>query len=163
MRIGVVVGNPKPASRTLAAASALAQALGDGPPAVVVDVVTLGAGLLGFGDPAVATAIESVQGLEALVVASPTYKGAATGVLKCFLDQFPSNGLAGVVAIPMMLGAGPHHALAPEYALRPILVELGATCPTRGCYLLDAAIGDPGALEPFLELARPQLAGLLGA
>jgi FMN reductase len=56
-----------------------------------------------------------------------------------------------------MLGAGPGHALAAELLLKPVLVELGATCPTRGLYLLDTAYDDPAALDPWLGPARAQV------
>ena len=72
------------------------------------------------------------------------------------------DGLAGVVAVPMMLGAGPGHALAPELLLKPVLVELGATCPTKGLYLLDTTYDDPATYEPWLSVARPQFLAALG-
>lgn len=150
MRTAVVVGNPKPASRTLDAATLLLQALTGDPPDVVVDVVSLGPGVLGWGDPAVAAAVEAVAGVDVAVVASPTYKGAYTGLLKCFLDQFATaDGLRGVVAVPLMLGAGPAHAMAPDLVLKPVLVELGATCPTPGLYLIDRTYAEDGALEAY--------------
>ena len=157
MHIGVIAGNPKPDSRTLAAATMVARAISGGEPDVVVDVVTLGVGLIGFGSPEITEAVAAVQALDVAVVASPTYKGAACGVLKCFLDQFPTGGLAGVTAVPMMLGAGPGHALAPEFTLRPVLTELGASCPTRSLYLLDSMSDDPGAIAAWLEGALPLL------
>ena len=160
MQIAVVTGNPKPASRTLEAAAMVAAALGDEPPGVVLDVVTLGAGLLVWGDPAVGAAVESVRQSPVVVFASPTYKATYTGLLKLFLDQFPNNGLAGVVAVPLMLGAGPAHQLAPELLLKPVLVELGATCPTRALYLLESSYQEPGALDSWLEAARPQVRAL---
>jgi FMN reductase len=92
-----------------------------------------------------------------VVVASPTYKAAYTGLLKVFLDRFPSDGLAGVVAVPLMLGAGPAHALAPEHTLRPVLVELGATVPTRGLYLIDRDFANAATLDPWLARAVPQV------
>jgi FMN reductase len=67
------------------------------------------------------------------------------------------NGLAGVVAIPLMLGAGASHALAPELLLKPVLVELGATCPTRGLYIVDAEYSKTSAYEPWLVAARAQV------
>jgi FMN reductase len=163
MGIAVVVGNPKPASRTLEAAVMVAEKLGGTPPEVVVDVVELGAGLLGWGDAAVTAAVESVQKSQAVVVASPTFKATYTGLVKLFLDQIPSDGLAGVVAVPVMLGAGPAHALAPELLLKPVLVELGATCPTKGLYLVDTSYNDPEAIEPWLTVARPQVLASMGA
>jgi len=162
MDIAVVVGNPKPASRTLAAAVMVAEQLAGRPPSVVVDVVELGAGLLGWGDPAVAAAVESVQKAPVVVVASPTFKATYTGLVKLFLDQIPADGLAGVVAVPLMLGAGPAHAMAPELLLKPVLVELGATCPTKGLYLMDTAYEDPAAVESWLAAARPQVKVCLG-
>jgi FMN reductase len=161
MKVAVVAGNPKPNSRTLAAAEMLASAITGSPPEIAIDVVTLGVGLLGFGDPAVAASVGETQSADLVIVASPTYKASFTGVLKCFLDQFPTNGLAGVVAIPLMLGAGPRHALAPELTLKPVLVELGATCPTRAVYLLDSESNDPASLESFLAVARSQLSASL--
>jgi FMN reductase len=163
MGVAVVAGNPKPKSRTLQAATAIAAALGHGPPDVVIDVVDLGAGLLAWGDPAVKAAVESVQSSAVAVIASPTFKATYTGLLKLFLDQIPADGLAGVIAIPLMLGAGPGHALAPELLLKPVLVELGATCPTRALYLLDSDYDNPAVVEPWLATARPQILAAMGA
>jgi FMN reductase len=140
----------------------VAEGLGGAPPDVVVDVVELGPGLLGWGDPTVTAAVESVQKADVAVVASPTFKATYTGLLKLFLDQIPTDGLAGVVAVPLMLGAGPAHALAPELLLKPVLVELGATCPTKGLYVVDTRYDDPAAYDAWLSVARPQVSASLG-
>ena len=157
MGIAVVTGNPKPGSRTLDAAKLVATALGGEPPEVVIDVIELGPGLLGWSDPAVKAAVASVQASTVVVFASPTFKATYTGLLKLFLDQVPQNGLSGVVAVPLMLGAGLGHALAPELLLKPVLVELGATCPTKGLYLLDSDYQDSALLDDWLEVARSQV------
>ncbi len=101
---GVVVGNPKPRSRTYQAALLVAQRLSGAEPGLVVDLADLGAGLLDPDDDAASQAVKEVRALDLLIVASPTYKGAYTGLLKLFLDRFPSNALSGVVAVPLMLG-----------------------------------------------------------
>ena len=154
MRMVVVVGNPKPASRTLDAACSIAQQLAGQPADVVIDVVELGAGLLGWGDEAVAQAVAEVQGADAVVVASPTYKASYTGLLKLFLDQFAAGSLAGVVAFPVMLGGAWAHSLAPEVFLKPVLAELGASCPMPGLYLLDTDYESPEGLDDWVKLAR---------
>lgn len=137
MKAVAVVGNPKTGSRTRDAAERLAAALGLD--CEVEEVVELGAGLLGWGDAEVTAAVERVRSADIVIAASPTYKGTYTGLLKVFLDQLPTaTGLAGQVALPLMLGAGPAHALAPELTLKPVLVELGATCPAQGLYQLDS-------------------------
>jgi FMN reductase len=157
----VVVGNPKPRSRTLAAATALATALAGQDPDLVVDLATVGPGLLDWSDPDVVRLVAEVGAADLVVVASPTYKGTYTGLLKLFLDRFAGGtGLTGL-AVPLMLGAGPAHALAPELTLRPLLTELGATVPGRALYLLDTAYDDPAAYQPWLDTTRPTVERLL--
>jgi FMN reductase len=169
VRVGAVVGNPKPRSRTYQAARVVAERLGDAPPDLIVDIADLGAGVMDPEDNATAEAVSAVQGLDVVVVASPTYKATYTGLLKVFLDRFPSSGLAGVVAVPLMLGGGPGHALAPEHTLRPVLVELGASTPTRALYVIDRDWANPEVLDAWLATARPQvvaavaLSGTIGA
>ena len=150
----VVVGNPKPASRTLDAATKVAERLAGRPPDLVLDLVELGPGLLGWGDEGVARAVAQVQQASWVVVASPTYKASYTGLLKLFLDQFAAGSLAGVVAFPLMLGGAWSHALAPEVFLKPVLVELGASCPVSGLYLLDTDYESPAGLDEWIESAR---------
>jgi FMN reductase len=152
--VAVVVGNPKPASRTLDAATRVATRLTGQAPEVVVDVISLGAGLLTWGDPGVTEAVTAVRQSDAVVVASPTYKASYTGVLKLFLDQFSAGWLDGVVAFPLMLGGAWTHALAPDVFLKPVLVELGAFCPMRGLYLLETDYEAPDGLEGWIEAAR---------
>ena len=162
-RVAVVVGNPRPASRTLAAARHVAREL-VGEPDLVVDLADLGAALLDWSDPTVTRLVAAVGEADLVVVASPTYKGTYTGLLKLFLDRFASGhqgGLRDTVAVPLMLGAGPGHALAPELTLRPVLSEIGALVPAPGLYVLDSAYDDPGAYEHWLGLARPAVAALL--
>jgi FMN reductase len=160
-RVAVVVGNPRPASRTLVAAVHLARELGGAEPDLVVDLATVGAALLDWSDPTVAGLVEEVGAADLVVVASPTYKGTYTGLLKLFLDRFATDGLHGV-AVPLMLGAGPGHALAPELTLRPVLVEIGGTVPVPGLYVRDAAHDDPASYAAWLERARPVITTLTG-
>jgi FMN reductase len=159
----VIAGNPKPQSRTLAAAILLSELVTGAAPDQVVDVITLGPGLLGWGDPAVADAVSLVKASDLVVVASPTYKGSYAGVAKLFLDQFETaTGMAGIVAVPLMLGAGPGHALAPDLLLKPVLVELGATVPCQGLYLLDATANEPEASARWREKWAPDLLRAVG-
>lgn len=149
-----VVGNPKPMSRTRAAAELIAKKLTGAAPDTVIDVVDLGAGLLGWGDPKVAEAKQTVLDADVLIVASPTFKATYTGLLKLFLDQFGQGELGGKTTFPVMLGAAPNHALAPELTLRPVLVEIGASCPAPGLYLLDSEYETAPALGKWVELAK---------
>ena len=161
MKSAVVVGNPKPASRTLAAATYVAGELSGREADLVVDLATLGARLLDWQDAGVAGLVSEVGAADLVVVASPTYKATYTGLLKLFLDRFSTDGLRGV-AVPLMLGAGPAHALAPELALRPLLAEIGGTT-VRGHYVLDSSYDDPAAYADWLARVRPVVAAQAGA
>jgi FMN reductase len=155
----VVVGNPKPMSRTRTAAELVATKLSGQAPKDVIDVVDLGAGLLGWGDPNVAEAKEIVKTADFLVVASPTYKATYTGLLKLFLDQFGAGELGQIPTFALMLGGSPAHSLAPELTLRPVLVEIGASCPSPSLYLLDSDYETSPALDGWLEIARRYVPG----
>ena len=161
IRTAVVVGNPKPGSRTLVAAQHLARELTATEPDLVVDLATLGAALVDWADPAVDALVTDVAAADLVVVACPTYKATYTGLLKLFLDRFAIGQLRGV-AVPLMLGAGPAHALAPELGLAPLLSHLGAVVPTGGLYVLDKQYDDPAAYADWLERARPVVSALLG-
>ena len=87
---------------------------------------------------------------------APTFKAAYTGLLKLFLDQFAGGTrMQGVVAVPLMLGAGPAHAMAPDLLLKPVLVELGATCHTPGLYLNEKTFEDGVAIKAFADRWGP--------
>ncbi|TSD94267.1 NADPH-dependent oxidoreductase [Skermania sp. ID1734] len=164
MDVAVVVGNPKPASRTLAAAALVARRLRPDVVPTVIDLVTYGTRLLGSGDPSVAHAVRTVAASELAVFASPTFKATYTGLLKLFLEQFDADtGLAGVVAVPVMLGAGPTHALAPDLLLKPVLAELGATCALPGLYLSDKRFHEDGAIDRYAARWRDTVAALTAA
>jgi FMN reductase len=150
----VVVGNPKPNSRTRAAAELVARRLTGQEQSAVIDVIELGPGLLGWGDPLVAAAKATVLAADSLVVASPTFKATYTGLLKLFLDQFGQGELDGIPTFPLMLGGAYNHALAPELTLRPVLVEIGASCPAPSLYLLDSEYETSAELDAWLKVAR---------
>jgi FMN reductase len=158
-RVAVVVGNPKPASRTLEAATHVARELA-GEPDLVVDLAGFGARLLDWSDAELGDVVAQVGAAELVVVACPTYKATFTGLLKLFLDRFAGGtGLRGV-AVPLMLGGSPAHTLAPEVGLRPVLTELGATT-VRGLYVLDSAHDDPASYAAWLDAVRPAVAALV--
>ncbi len=157
MTVAVVVGNPKPQSRTYQAAHVVAERLAGRPADLSIDLTELGAALLDWADPGVAELVAAVQAADLVVVASPTYKGSYTGLLKLFLDRFGAGSMTGT-AVPLMLGGHWKHALAPELLLKPILVEIGATCPTAGLFLLDSELDTGDTLDGWLARARPQVA-----
>jgi FMN reductase len=168
--IAVVTGNPKPKSRTHAVARAVADAIsaalspspsGSASPdsRLDIDLADYAPRLFDWADEELGRLTASVASSGVAVFASPTYKATYTGLLKAFLDRYGSNGLAGVVAVPVMTGGWPGHLLAVEVHLRPVLVELGATVPARGLYVTEAELADvPAAVGKWGETALPLIA-----
>ncbi|CAO5165000.1 FMN reductase [Frankia sp. AiPs1] len=170
-RIVSVVGNPKPASRTRQVAQAVAASVAaalsaDGLEAEtdVIEVSELGAGLLGWGDPTVAAALRTIRSADVLVIATPTYKATYTGLLKLLLDQIGAGELGGLPTIPVQVAAAPEHALAVEVHLRPVLVEIGAACPTTGVFVLDSALDQLSVLlDAWGAVNLPAISALVAA
>ncbi|MYT75671.1 MULTISPECIES: NADPH-dependent FMN reductase [unclassified Streptomyces] len=119
-------------------------------------------------DPGIAAAVGLVARADALIVASPVYKAAYSGVLKTFLDLLPQYALRGKPVLPLATGGSPAHVLAVDYALRPVLTSLGADV-AQGWFVLDRHISvdaDGGvtltsetreALAPVLDRFRDAL------
>lgn len=132
MRVIGIVGNPSTPSRTralLETTVTMFQERGYNP-LPIIDLAAEQA-----GEALRQRALEA----DVLVVASPTFKAAMTGLLKSFLDWFPEKALAGKIALPIMVGAAPHHSLALEYSMKPVLSEMGAFV-LGGLYVLDSNI-----------------------
>jgi FMN reductase len=87
-----------------------------------------------------AHAIGLVERARGVVIASPVYKASYTGILKAFLDLLPQFGLGGKIVLPLMTGGTTAHVLALDYALRPVLLTLGALHVVTGLFLLDKSI-----------------------
>ena len=149
LRITTIVGNPRVGSRTRLAADAvavsieaLAQAAGRTTERQVIELASLAGELFAFPSEAVDAAVALALSSDVLVVASPTYKATYTGLLKAYFDRFGTDALAGVVAVPMMMGGAPIHFLAVDAHLTPLLQEIGASCPTCGLFILESELDD---------------------
>ena len=164
-----LVGNPKVGSRTLHVAEEVTKQVagwlelrGTKTTTTTVDVAEIGSGLFEYDNKAVNGVLKSIAECDLLIAASPVYKASYTGVLKMLLDRIPVEGLAGRVAIPVMVAAAPIHALAVETHFRPVLIELGACCPTRGLVVMESKLDElAGQVEKWLHGGKLALASLL--
>ncbi|HEU5098665.1 MAG TPA: NADPH-dependent FMN reductase [Roseiflexaceae bacterium] len=101
-----------------------------------------------FDSPEVAQSAALLSSARAVIVATPVYKAAYSGVLKTFFDLLPQRALAGKLVMPVATGGSPAHMLALDYALRPLLGALGAQHVLQGVYILDSQIQNgSGAFE----------------
>lgn len=93
-----------------------------------------------FDHPDVVKAAQQVANVTVIVVSTPVYKAAYSGVLKVFLDLLSQTALQGKTVLPLATGGSPHHMLALDYALRPVLQALGAKHILSGIYATDAQV-----------------------
>lgn len=150
----VLSGSPTAASRTAALAEHIADRLrADGHQVRTVRARDLPPRALltaDAADPVIAGVVGQLAAADGVVVASPVYKAAYTGLLKAVLDLLPQFALAGKVVLPVVTGGSPAHVLAIDYALRPVLSSLGAHHIMQGWFVLDQHIthGPELAIQP---------------
>jgi FMN reductase len=157
--IVTISGSPSATSRTLLLAKQINQRLlRDGFEVDLIDVRSLPAEELLSGRaeaPGIREAVALLQRAQGVVVATPVYKAAYSGVLKTFLDLLPQFGLQGKSVLPVATGGTLAHVLSIDYALRPVLASLGAGHVTNGYFFLDKQLerlpGDELRIEAAAE------------
>lgn len=116
--------------------------------------------------PALVAAIEQVLSADILLVATPIYKAAYSGLLKIFLDLLPPDALRDTRVLPLATGGSPGHLLALDYALKPVLGALGARHIGDAVYGLDSLLprdvgGQYQAAPELDQRLERAIAGLL--
>lgn len=104
-----------------------------------------------YDSDSIKRATETIQKASGIVIASPVYKAAYTGVLKSFLDILPQDILQHKVVLPIMTGGSPNHLLALTYALKPVISVLKGHS-LNGVYIVDDKI-DKESQTPIIDNA----------
>ncbi|TLS47713.1 NADPH-dependent FMN reductase [Streptomyces montanus] len=147
-----VSGSPSASSRTARLLRHLdARLAAEGHQVIPFDIRSVPAeALLGtdFRHPAIARATELFERSDGIVIGTPVYKAAYSGVLKALLDLLPQYALTGKTVLPLATGGTTAHVLAIDYALRPVLSSMGAAHIVQGWFTLDKDItaGEDGTL-----------------
>ena len=93
-----------------------------------------------FKHPEIVAALQRVERATAIVIATPVYKAAYSGILKAFIDLWPQSGLRGKVVLPLASGGSPAHTLILDYALRPVLASLAPRQVLDSIYAVEEQI-----------------------
>jgi NAD(P)H-dependent FMN reductase len=165
-----VVGSVTPAGRlhaAVAAACEVAAAL----PAVSASLLNLADHKISFADGRpldrfaddTAAVVRRLDDADAVLLASPVYRGSFTGALKNLLDLTPLDALRGKPVGIVAMGASPHHYLGVDWHLRGVLAWFGALVAPTSVYLesahfRDGRLADDGARGAVSELVRALLA-----
>jgi FMN reductase len=149
----IISGSPSSTSRTERLAASIAERIAARDvQASLLDVRDLPAEDLlhaRFDAPQIVAALARVATADGIVVATPIYKAAYSGLLKTFLDVLPQFALRGKVVLPLATGGTVAHVLAIDYALRPVLSSLDPLHVVNGLFVLDKQITvlDKGQIE----------------
>lgn len=116
-------------------------------------------------------AVELLLDADALVLASPVYKGSYGGLFKHLLDLLDPLSLVGKPVLLGATGGGARHALVIEHQLRPLLGFFEAQALATGVYASDTDFRDGaivseallerldravGQFAPFLDRVAPR-------
>ncbi|MEA3394991.1 MAG: NADPH-dependent FMN reductase [Pseudomonadota bacterium] len=171
MSVLLIAGSPSERSRSAALLNRVGQQLtrrGAQVESLLIRDLSPQALLLAdFNHPSVVAATQQVERAQAIVVATPVYKAAYSGVLKVLLDLLPQTAFKGKTVLPLATGGSPHHMLALDYALRPVLQSLGARHILPGVYATDAQVTltpeEAYLIQPDIEARLDEAAATLVA
>lgn len=86
-------------------------------------------------DPQIRDAVEAINGADAVIVGTPIFRAAYSGLLKTFLDLLPRNAFRGKGILPVATGGSLAHALVVDYALSPVLRSLQPAYVAAGRFI----------------------------
>lgn len=101
-------------------------------------------------------AVDAILSADALVIASPVYKGSYSGLFKHLFDLLDPSSLAGKPTLLAATGGGDRHALIIEHQLRPLFGFFEAQTLATGVYASDTdfTAGQPVAPALLARLDR---------
>ena len=104
--------------------------------------------------------IEAISRADAVLLATPVYRGSFTGAIKNLLDLLPAEALQGKPVGIVSMGATQHHFLGVDFHLRDVLGWFGALVAPTSVYLTSADFS-AGKLSEDAALQLDQLIGTL--
>ena len=102
-------------------------------------------------------AVARIAAAGAVLIGAPVYRASFPGVLKNLLDIVPVDALQGKPVGIVAIGGSPHHYLAVDSQLRPVLGWFGALVAPTSVYVTG---GDFHEGRLTSETARKDLAAL---
>jgi FMN reductase len=161
----MIVGAATPPGRLATAISRAAELVRGQHSGIAVEVLNLaevqietcdGRPLAAYGD-ATRQAVAQIASAAAVLIGVPVYRASFPGILKNLLDILPVEALQGKPVGIVAMGGSPHHYLAADSQLRPVLAWFGALVAPTSVYLTGSDFHE-GRLTA--ESSRKDLAAL---
>ncbi|ARJ50765.1 NADPH-dependent FMN reductase [Staphylococcus lutrae] len=93
-----------------------------------------------FSNASITATHQAIEESEGIIIISPVFKAAYSGILKTYLDLLPRRVFTGKTVLPLAVGGSFAHVLAMQYSLDPVIKELGADTIHKGRFILDQHI-----------------------
>ena len=122
--------------------------------------------LTGFPSGALADAIGTVVGADALVAVTPIFTASYSGLFKTFFDVLDADALTGKPTLVAATGGTARHSLALEFAVRPLFAYLKAVVVPTAVFAAAEDFGradGAGSLSQRVDRAARELADLVGS
>lgn len=167
LRLVALSGNTHRPSRTRTLVEAAVSAVARRHPVApeIYDLVDIGPGIGAFSRsklPAAGQeALDAIENADALIVASPVYKGSYVGLLKHLIDFVDPLALAGKPVLIGATGGGHRHALVVEHQLRPLFGFFSALSTPTAVYASDDDFTDGALSAPDVRARLDQAASEL--
>ena len=170
MNLTAIVGSVTPPGRLLSGTKWLIDDARESRTDLNTQLINLGDKRVAFADGRppeqynddTASIIRSVVDADAVVLATPVYRGSYTGALKNLLDHLPIEALGSKPVAIVAMGATNHHFLGADWHLRDVLAWFGALVLPTSVYLSSADFVDgqlsDGAKQDLRALASAAIA-----
>lgn len=137
MKLATIYGSPTPPGKLARALGLLETGVRDRRPGWTVERIEPEKPI----GPVVATwsddAVRRIADADAVVLASPVYRGSLTGTVKLLIDMLPNEALRSKPVGILTVAAAPHHFLSAERHLRDILGWFGALTAPNSAFFVD--------------------------
>lgn len=112
--------------------------------------------LTGFASGELSRVLDAVTHADGLILATPTFTAAYSGLFKSFLDVLEADTLSGMPVLLAATGGTARHSLTIDHAMRPALTYLHADVVTTGVFAAtddwaDAANDERSGSTPLPE------------
>ena len=133
---------------------------------VSVDVVELrplahdiaDAMLTGFPSGALAEAVETVRGADALIAVTPVFTASYSGLFKSFVDALEDGTVEGKPVLMAATAGTARHSLVLEFAMRPLFAHLRADVVPTAVFAATDDFGSDAGLSQRVDRAARELA-----
>jgi FMN reductase len=116
----------------------------------------------GFPSHRLAAMINRVTSADGMIAVTPIYTGSYSGLFKMFVDVLDPEALEGKPVLIAATAGSARHALALEYAMRPLFSYLRTVVVPTAVFAATEDWASGGDLSDRIERAAEELARLLG-